>query len=115
MTKTTAKTKDGYDKLTAEEKTKWDAAWKKKSDDRDAFDALDMAAAYYLTMTAEAKTVFDAERLKWKKDTFELCKKDPKAIACRKAKELRESATEARANAKYYTLSKAERDEQDLL
>jgi len=38
-----------------------------------ALDSSDAVIAGYDNMTNEARTVYDAELLKWKKDSFELC------------------------------------------
>jgi len=79
------KTNAGYDKLDAAGKKKFDDEWAAKLKAKKEADAKAKTDIGYAAMTAEAKTVYDAEFLKWKKAVFETCKTDKTKIECRDA------------------------------
>lgn len=70
-------------------KAEFESKWAAKIIARDEYDAADKTAAAYAEMGNDAKAVYDAELLKWKKAAFEACSTNKKAINCLKAKELR--------------------------
>jgi len=53
-------------------------------------------------MSNDAKAVYDAEYLKWKKEWFKVCQDEPNSIECRKGREVRNADEVARKADDYY-------------
>jgi hypothetical protein len=61
-------------------------------------------------MTNDAKAVYDAEYLTWKKEWFKVCQEEPDSIECRKGREVRDADEVARKADGYYEKDVTERE-----
>jgi len=64
-------------------------------------------------MSNDAKAVYDAEYLKWKKAWFATCQENPESIECRKGREIRDADEIARKADGYYDLDVEAREAWD--
>lgn len=90
--------------MTAEEQAEWDEERAERIAARDAADAADKENAGYDDMSDDAKAVYDAEYLKWKKAWFATCQEEPDSIECRKGREIRDTDEVARKADDYYEM-----------
>jgi len=96
--------------MTTEEQAAWDEERAERIAARDEADALDKENAGYDDMSNDAKAVYDAEYLTWKKAWFKVCQEEPDSIECRKGREVRDADEVARKADGYYEKEKADRD-----
>jgi len=108
------KTLEGYDKMDAAAKKKFDeeqAATKLKREK--LWDELRKAAkADASTCGDDCKAIFEADLLKWGKAVYETCKADAKSIDCREAEKIKKAEEKARAAGvkNYYLMTPTERE-----
>ena len=88
--------------MSAEDQAAWDEERAERIAQRDAADALDRENADFENMSDDAKAVYDAEYLKWKKEWFAVCQESPDSIDCRKGREIRDAVELARNSDGYY-------------
>lgn len=108
------KTAEGYDKMDATAKAKFDkeqAATKLK---REALwkELKTAAKADAATCGDDCKAIFEADLLKWGKAVYETCKADAKSIECREAEKIKKAEEKARAagTKNYYLMTPTERE-----
>lgn len=98
--------------MTEEDKAAFDEKIEEEAAAAKIFQDADRLAAGYEQMDAEAKTVYDAEMLKWVKKVAVDCN-NPNSSHCLFAEKVREATTAARFGIRYYELSAEGREAWD--
>jgi len=108
------KTAEGYDKMDATAKAKFDTEQAATKAKREALwtELKKEAKADQTSCGDDCKAIFEADLLKWGKAVYETCKADAKSIECREAEKIKKAEEKARAagTKNYYLMTPTERE-----